>query len=209
MTRPLSSLAVALLVTIAVVSGGAGVATADTDDTDGGFIDSLLNGDAFEQAMSIVDGATARAGDWSPFDGYGDADENLQAAMSAYNESSDAFLAELNSKNLSDGQEVVRVTCTTGDESATAYLIGEYNSSTGDYDNAYATTATEREPDEYVILEDAACQNAADEIDHYADEYATTDDDPGAAYWNRLKTRYVGSVETSVIDTDIMPFGGA
>lgn len=197
MNRQPTAVLIALLLAAALVGAAVAPAAATHDgaDEDGGLSDALSadDGGYLSAAANWASGFTARVSHAISGPEH-TATESRDAMVEAFNEHNDSLVADANDRDVHEG-DVARVDCTLEGETATAYIVADYNSSTGQYDSAQAVTSTERSVDHDIVLSSNACDNAADEIETFHDTFAATGDDVSAAYLSRVGGEYGDNIQ--------------
>ena len=187
------SIALSVLLVVALAAGAAAPAAADHND-------SSSLGDALEPsddgylaaALGLL-GATDRAR-YAVFGPEDNATENRDAAIETFNQYNESFVSYANARDIHEG-EVLRVDCTVDGETATGYIVATYNSTSEEYESAKAVTSTDRTVDHEITLQKNACDNAASELEHFYDEYASQDKDVTRKYMTKMASKYKGNVE--------------
>lgn len=196
MTRPrLTTTAVAAFLVVALVAGAAVPATATHDDDE-----STTLGEALEPASNTLGyvegfiGGTLSRASYVVSGPEENATTNRDAAVDAFNQHNESFVDYANNRSIHQG-EVVQVDCTVEGETATAFIVADYNNSTSQYDSATAVTSTDRAVDHEVVLEESACDNAAAEIETFHDDFASENRDITRKYAAEMASKYRGDVK--------------
>lgn len=207
-------LAVALLVTGVTFATAPALADGSDEPTLSGVFTGDADGDGsrLERASSAWDsvtaglgGARARAGFWlSENVDVVDGDETTAAdqarALTTYYENHNQTLeAYVNARKNFSSDRTVEITIHRNGETATRYLLA--NASNGNV-TTRVVTSTDRIPDEDLAVCGFAAASAYEELTHFTEEYAESNEDVDAAYVARLKSRYGDDVETSLYPSD-------
>lgn len=159
---------------------------ADDDDRLGtiiGFASGLTDRIGY-QARNLVNDAPA-------------AEENRDDAIEAFNSNSESLINWSNDRGVSSNQatEVAEVTFAQNGEDATMYVVWEYNETAGEYISAEAVSETDRDVDYEIRLEAMAAENAAEEIEYFANEFAEPNENVTSAYISEMATKYASDVD--------------
>lgn len=194
-TTVIAVLLVAGLVGTAIVP-----AAATHDDTDdGGVADALSptdEGTPIDTVRGAATGYLARAG-YFVSSLRGDppaAEDSKQDALETFNQYSGNYVSYLNDRDVHNG-EVVEVTFRQNDETATMYIVGTYNDTSESYESAEAVNDTDRAVDHEIVLRGMAAENAADELERFNDEFASTTDDLTNRYVSEMAAKYGSTVD--------------
>lgn len=195
-----SVIVLAVVLTVAVLSVGAFPAAATHDGgDDSGMSDALSptdDGGITDTVRGLATGAYERAKyKVSTFTSDSPAAEDSRDdALETFNQHSENYVAYLNARDVHNG-EVVEVTFEQNDETATMYIVGEFNDSSGEYESADAVIDTDRDVDHEIGLRGMAADNAASELDRFNDEFAEPDDDLTNRYVSEMATKYKGLID--------------
>ena len=195
-TRIITTTAVAALLVASLAGAAVAPAAATHNGDENGTVgDALTPSDngILAGIIGTASGFTDRA-KYAVFGADDSATENRDAAVSTFNQYNDTLLAYANNRSIHEGS-VVQVDCTIDDETATSYIVADYNDSSEEYTSAEAVTSTDRSVDHTVTLEGAACDNAAEEIEYFHDEFASEDKDVTKRYMAEMAGKYAGSVD--------------
>jgi hypothetical protein len=194
MTR-LKPITLTAILVVALLAGAAAPAAAEHDDGDSSTLGEVLDApaDALGYARGLAEGALSRAS-YAINGPEDDAATNRDDAIDAFNQHNTSLIQYANARNVHEG-EVARIDCTIEDETATAYIVADYNSTSGEYESAKAVTSTDRTVDHTVELRGAACDNAAAEIERFDEEFASQDKDVTKRYLAQMASKYGGSVD--------------
>lgn len=194
MTRPLTATTLTAVLVIALVAGAA-PAAAEHDSGDASTLDDVLDAptDYVAAAFAAAEGGLARAS-YAISGPDDDAAANRDAAIETFNEYNTTLVEYANARDVHEG-EVVQIDCTIGDETATAYIVAPYNTTSGAYESAEAVTSTDRTVDHTVALRGPACDNAAAEIETFHDKFAEPDKNVTRGYLVKKGTQYGSHVD--------------
>lgn len=155
--------------------------------SDGGPLDAL---------QGSISGLTARFSYWAggltgerPA-----AAESRDEAIQTFNQYNDSYVRYLNARDVHNG-DVVEIRFKQNDEVATAYIVAEFNETSGDYESAQAVNSTSRAVDHKVTLRGMAADNAADELERFHDEFASENRDVTTKYISEMASKYKGKVD--------------
>lgn len=193
-TRTTIAILLAVLLTVGFTVATVAPAAAEHDPDDSGLADALQPSDdgllatAFGALAGVDRAIYAIRG---PDD---TAEENRDAAVKNFNQHSADFVRYANDRDLHEG-EVVQVDCTVDGETATAYIVADFNDSTNEYESAAAVTSTDRDVNHTVELRKNACDNAAGEIEYFHDTFADDDRDVTRKYMSKMASKYAGNID--------------
>lgn len=198
--RQIATTAFAVLLVVGLVGAAVAPAAATHNDTDdGGLTDALSpaeEGNAFDTVKGAVKGYAARVSyKISSFRNDTPAAENSkQAALEEFNQNSANYVSYLNDRDVHNG-EVVEIEFKQSGETATMYIVGDFNETTDQYDSAEAVNTTDRTVDHEITLRGMAADNAADELERFNDEFAEPGDDLTNSYVSEMAAKYGSSVD--------------
>lgn len=190
----------AILLSVLLVTSLVGAAAApaaashDGGDDEGIFEQMTPDDDGYvSAAISYGSGYLGRVSYWvsGPENS---AEESRDAMMEAFNTRNESFLSYANDRGLHQG-EVVQVDCELEDETATAYLVADYNATSDEYETARFVRSTNRTVDHEVVLKKGACDNAAEEIEGFHDEFVAEDRNITTSYVSKMAGKYSSSIE--------------
>lgn len=196
MNRQPTAVLIALLLAATLVGAAVAPATASHAADEGGGLSDALSADDggyLSAAANWASGFTSRVSHAISGPEH-TATESRDAMVEAFNEHNDSLVSYANDRGIHE-EEVARVDCTLEGETATAYIVADYNSTAGQYDSAQAVTSTDRSVDHDIVLSSNACDNAADEIETFHEEFAATGDDVSAAYLSRVGGEYGDNIQ--------------
>lgn len=197
MTRP-TSITLTAILTIALLATTAAVAPAaadhDPDDDSGGLGDALS---APANALDFIIGFGGGGIDRVSYAINGpndDADTNRDDLQTEFNTHNTTLREYANARDIHEG-EVAQIDCTIDGDTATLYLVADYNNSSSEYESVEAVQTTDRDVDHTVTLRGMACDNAAGEIDAFVDAYAEPGNDVDSRYAGRMASKYKGKID--------------
>lgn len=195
-TRTTISIVLACLLTLAMTTAFAAPAAAEHDGGESGGVSDMLT-PSDDGILATVFGSVAGLTDRALYKINGPDDtatENRDQAVQTFNQYNDSFVAYANNRSIHE-DDVVQVDCVIEGETATAYIVADYNDSLGKYESAKAVTSTSRTVDHTVTLEANACDNAAEEIETFHDKFASTDKDVTRKYLAEMASKYGSNVD--------------
>lgn len=209
MTR-VNQLATIVVASLLLIAGAAAPAAANPigdvfsdEDEDDGLLPDV------DAIVAAATGVSDRVSAWASrtVNGPPDPESKATATAETFNNNSAEIVGYVNSRATVDSShEVAEITFVLGDREATRYVVGEVNSTTGNYTSAAMLTRSEYEArglgdsdvDETIELSGYAAENAPDELDTFITEYVGPDKDiSGSKDEARMKTSYAGGVSAS------------
>lgn len=195
MARPrYTSIALSAVLVFALTAGATAPAAADHDNSSS-VSDALQPSDdgIVAAVLGTIGGATDRAS-YVVFGPEDDAAENRDAAIQTFNQYNESYISFANNRSIHEG-EVVQVDCVIDGETATGYIVSNYNDSSEAYESAKAVKSTDRSVDHQITLRKNACDNAADELEYFYDEFASQDKDVTRRYMAEMAGKYRGNID--------------
>lgn len=195
------------LATPVAADGWSDALTEDDDEEDGGLLPdvdvdvaAILAGaeGGNDRMMAWVDRQTGELPS---------AEAKANATTTIFNDNSEIIVDYVNQRaTFSEDHEVIRITFGLGDETTTRYIVGDVNTTTGNYSSAAMLTREEYESrgledadvDEWLEPSGYATENAPNELQYFVNEFAEPNKDfAGSPREARAKSRYAGSIEKS------------
>lgn len=146
---------------------------------------------------------------WSALqDPFNDAEQPTAASeardvQSYFNQHNQSFIDYANNRSAGGtSYDVWKLTFKQDGESETVYLVADYNTSSNEYTSAEIVNSTSRSVDETVTLDGYAAANAQEELEHFHQEFVTTDTAVTKDYESHLASKYAGHVESSLLEGD-------
>lgn len=196
LNRTTIAITLAVLLTVGFTAATAMPAAAEHDGGDSGGVSDMLT-PSDDGILATVYGSVAGITDRALYKINGPDDsatENRDQAIQAFNQYNESFVAYANNRSIHEG-DVVQMDCVIDGETATAYIVADYNDSLGEYTSAEAVTSTDRQVDHTVTLEANACDNAAEEIETFHDKFASQDKDVTRKYLAEMASKYKSTVD--------------
>lgn len=193
--NPQRAILLSVLLVTALVGAAAAPAAATHDGGDEGIFEQITPDDdgVVSSVISYGSGYLGRVSYWvsGPENS---AEESRDAMMQAFNERNESFIRYANDRGLHQG-EVVQVDCELEGETATAYLVATYNSTSGEYENASFVRSTSRSVDHEVVLQKSACDNAGEEIETFHKTFVAEDRNVTRSYLSKMAGKYGDNIE--------------
>ena len=184
------------LVLVAFLAAATVPATAghESDEALNGLLETSQDENALDTIRAAISGVTDRFRS----DVEAEATTDAEAAMQAFNDQSDDYVAYANSRNVAKDTDTETIAVRFDDGDTTETIIIEAQQSNGEYTSAKAVTEANSSADfdtadEWVVLRDDASANAADELREFHDKFVVNDKNVTKSYMSKKATRYGGA----------------
>lgn len=194
------ALAVLALVAIAGVATQPGLAQSDDESLDDELINTSEDVSGIDIAIALGDGLSRRFSLWADslqnrgLTRDSDREQARQYAQDTreyFNANNDSFRQYLNDHD-SGGtdKQVLELRFSVDGETEPEYIVGDWNTSDGDYDTLEMVDTTDRAVDKCIPLADHAARNAETELERFHEQFVETDTVPDRAYAKEMAAAY-------------------